>query len=304
MSTGVTLTGKSVAALAVTALTIAGAGALISYNVAVERAAESNRQYQELTRKLSIDLSELTKACERDRKSIDDDRMKAVRALPSAGAALQALDQELDKAKTKRDADTREAQAKAVETSHNAGLIRRERNEAADRGERDANFRADADAAEAQRLAKAKYDAEVERIARMPSESQSKARQEATETYNNELREAEAAHLRAQRDNQQNQQDSRQKAADEEVTSLRRAREQAQWAAEAAEREFQAQLQAAHLRLMTAVTLLPDAMPILATAIERRKALDAGCSQRELDLRAEFRRAADALRIGGGNRGV
>jgi hypothetical protein len=301
MNRVVTLTGTRIAALAGAGLAVAGAGALISFSVATDRAMERNRQYQELTRKLSADVSELTKSCERDRKRIDDEKMTAVRALPSAAAAVRALDEELEKAKTKRDADTRAGHAAALAATHNADLTRRERNEAADRNERESNFRADDAVAEERRKAKQKYDAEMERISRMPSEAQPNARQAALAAYNEALKSAQDAHRRAQVEHRRDQQRARERAADEEATTVRRAKEQAQWAAEAAKEEFQAQVEAAQLRFQTAVTLLPDASPILAAAIERRRMLDAGCTQSDRDLRAAFRRAADALRPGAGD---
>ena len=259
--------------------------------------SEPKRKFAELAHQLSLDQSALDKECRDRRSTLSSARLMGLRALPGAEPIVARFEQEIAKAKNAKEVAMARAEAERAQKEHDLTFERSEKISQIERDQQAADRQTLSERDEALRAAKQRRDAGIAEIHKLPFSEQSGPLREAEAAYAQEVSDARAAYERkAQQNRDVMQSKERQAVADEAAgVAARRIRPTApsRWP----NKSIDAELKAADLRQLQALSALTGAANINATFERQRATIDRECNDRLNRLLAEFRKQKQALGI-------
>jgi colicin import membrane protein len=251
---------------------------------------------QELTLRLSRDLSAHHQDCLRHLSRLEIERGAALGRLPGASRIVRDHATALAEAEEAREKTVGRAQLELENADRKASAAR----EAALRAAQRRLAEGDAASLKARQLAEDKARAQLrtdlEKIRKtLGLPDHILARRDAERRFDDLLAAAHAAHLKALQEGKDRQAADVRDALAEEASAARAARDRADAEIRAAQLVAQRAVKAAETMLRTALAEIDGAGAVQEAFDERRTAIEADCRQREAALFARFREAKARL---------
>lgn len=255
---------------------------------------------QELTLKMSRDLSANQQARDAELERLEQERLTALRALAGSTPVLQQFNRAQANAESVRQDSLAEIDAELQAAERKAGSAREAALARADARMKDADSISQKARDDAVARANAVFEADLDRIAKtLPLDAQILARREAQRKRDLAVEAAHQTLQKALQENKNDQLDERQAALDGELGDARKAREEANAARARTEEVFQAALKAAVTRLRLDLATVAGATEVQADFDARRVRVKEDFRRREEQLFAEF--AAERKKIEAAN---
>jgi hypothetical protein len=251
---------------------------------------------QDLTLKLSRDLSTHHRQCLERLDRLERERTAALRGLRGAASIVRDFEKAKADAAATREKTLAKAQADLAAAERKAAQAREAQLRAIERRFRDADAAAVRAKQAAEAKARAQLNADLDKISRtLAMPDQILARRDAEDRFAAAIAAAHAAHLRALDENKAAQTDELRAAVSDEAAAARVARDNAAVESQAAAIVAERAAKAAETAMREALTAVDGANDVQVEFDARRVDVKEGCRQREAQLFAAFRAAREKL---------
>ena len=229
--------------------------------------------------------------------ALDGERLKALAALPGAGALLRRQSDAIVEAQAERDETLLDVEADLREAERLTANRRRAGADEAEQRLREADAAADTARRAAEDKATAAFEAAVVAVDRKDVSPGEKvlARAEARRIMDRSIEAAQETFAAARLANQDRLLDERRAALTQELTGSRENRDKAAARRTAAEHVHDLAVRTSDTALQAALAAIPGAAAVVAASAEQREAVDRRFDAQEAALHAAFRQARETL---------